>query len=77
MAIIIERSCGLWVAVRDIKLELATPRFNEWSDLGSWLLRKFPDEPVGILVEDIAGEKGALAAKLTTGSTILWIRGRR
>jgi hypothetical protein len=77
MAIVIEKSAGLWVAVRDIKLELATPRFEVWTDLAEYLLKQFPSEPVGVLAEDIAGERGTFAAKLTTGSSILWVRGKR
>jgi hypothetical protein len=74
MSIVIEKDRAFgWIAVRDLKVELCTPHFKQWSDLALWAMQKYPAEPVGILASDIAGEPGALAAKLTTGCGILWM----
>jgi hypothetical protein len=67
-----DRAFG-WIAVRDSRVELCTPHFGEWSDLALWTMQKYPAEPVGILVSDIAGEQGVLAAKRVTGCAILWM----
>jgi hypothetical protein len=77
MSIVIEK-CRIfgWIAVRDARMELATPQFKEWTELAQWAMQKYPAEPVGILASDIAGEPGVLAAKIKTGCGILWMTRR-